>query len=71
MPTGPMRRACNTLVTPHTSRAVNTAQAMYASSPPAARITITGVMMMPAHVSATNCAARPKESTWLGLSNGS
>ena len=69
-PTRPTRTACSTVVRPLTATAANTAQERYASSPPAARITMTGVSTMPAIARTASWSPSPKASAFGGLSSG-
>ena len=69
-PTRPTRTAWSTVVTPLTATAANTAQDRNTSSPPAARITMTGVNTTPAMVRTASWSPSPKASAFEGLSSG-
>ena len=66
-----MPRAWITVVAPLIASAAHTAQARYASLPPAARIRIVGVSTMPGTAIIAYCSPRLQESRWGGCSSGS
>ena len=70
-PTRPSLAACSTVHTPLIATAQNTAQDRYASVPPAARITIVGMMTMLARPSTTSCSPQPRAMPGGGCSEGS
>ena len=69
-PMRPTRSACNIVQAPLTTTVANTAQARYASAPPAARITIVGMKTSPVMPSTTSCRPQLTARAAGGCSSG-